>query len=122
MANGYQEQAAFVHLSRLAHSLETEICNSLQGYHAFTGCDSTSAFYGKGKKLSFEILIKDRTIQAGMAGLVLAPECSLDTQKSCELFVCRLYGQQNCTSINEERYKFFCAKVPSCQNLSPTYS
>ena len=85
-----KDRRRFVHLSRLAHALGTdlEICNSLPGYHAFTGYDTTSAFYGKGKKRSFEILIKDRTIQAGMAGLVVAPECSLDTQKSCELFVC----------------------------------
>ena len=108
---GTKDRRCFVHLSRLAHALGTEICTSLPGYHAFTGCDTTSAFYGKGKKRSFEILIKDGTIQAGMAGLGVAPECSLDTQKSCELFVCRLYEQQNCTSINEARYKIFCAKL-----------
>ena len=55
-----------------------------------------------------------------MAGQGVAPECSLDTQKSCELFVRRLYGQQNCTSINEARYKIFCVKAPACQNLPPT--
>ena len=70
---GTKDRRRFVHLSRLAHALGTEICNSLPGYHAFTGCDTTSAFYGKGKKRSFEILIKDRTIQAGMAGLGVAP-------------------------------------------------
>ena len=114
---GPKDRRRLVHLSRLAHALGTEICNSLPGYHAFTGCDTTSAFYGKGKKRSFEILIKDRTIQAGMAGQGVAPECSLDTQKSCELFVCRLYRQQNCASINEARFKIFCAKAPACKNL-----
>ena len=117
---GTKDRRRFVHLSRLAHALGTEICKSLPGYHAFIGCDTTSAFYGKGKKRSFEILIKDRTIRAGMAGLGVAPECTLDTQKSCELFVCRLYGQQNCTSINEARYKIFCAMAPACQNLPAT--
>ena len=117
---GTKDRRRFVHLSRLAHALGTEICNSLPGYHAFTGCDTTSAFYGKDKKRSFQILIKDPTIQAGMARLGVAPECSLGTQKSCELFVCRLYGQQNCTSINEARYKIFCVKAPACQNLPPT--
>ena len=107
-----------MHLSRLAHTHGTEICNSLPEYHAFTACDTTSAFYGKGKKRSFEILIKDHTIQADMAELGVASECSLDTQKSCNLLVCRLYGQQNCTSINEARYKIFCAMAPACQNLT----
>ena len=55
---GTKDRWCFAHLSRLVHALGTEICNSLPGYHAFTGCDTASAFYGKGKKRSFEILIK----------------------------------------------------------------
>ena len=82
---GTKDRWRFMHLSRLAHVLGTEICNSLPGYHAFTGCDTMSAFYGKGKKQSFEILIKDRTIQAGMAGLGVAPECSLRHSKKLRI-------------------------------------
>ena len=110
-----------MHLSRLAHALGTEICNSLPGYHAFTGCDTTSAFYGKGKKRSFEILIKDCTIQAGMAEQGVAPECSLDTKKVANcLFVDCMDNRTVHLLINEARYKIFCAKAPACQNLPST--
>ena len=108
MANGYQGPTAFVHLSRLAHALGTEICNSLPGYHAFTGCDTTSAFYGKGKKRSFETLIKDRTIQAGMAGLGVAYECSLDSKKVANCLIVDCMDNRTVHLLMKQGIKSLC--------------
>ena len=41
------------HLNTICHSLGEEKCKSLPFYHAFTGCDTTSQFLGKGKKTSW---------------------------------------------------------------------
>ena len=37
-------------INLIQKSLGTGISSALIGIHCFTGCDSTSAFYGKGKK------------------------------------------------------------------------
>lgn len=35
------------------------VCNALPGLHALTGCDTVSAFNGKGKKRGFDLIMKD---------------------------------------------------------------
>ena len=40
----------YIPVHTIAHDLGEEKCRALLGFHAFTGCDSTSAFYGIGKK------------------------------------------------------------------------
>lgn len=46
----------FIDIRAIRDSLGDEVCNALPGLHAITGCDSTSAFVGKGKKKAFDII------------------------------------------------------------------
>ena len=39
-----------IDISEINTKLNQEVCDALLGLHAFTGCDSASAFLGKGKK------------------------------------------------------------------------
>ena len=40
-------------------TLPKEMAEALPGWHALTGCDSTSAFHGKGKSKAFALALKD---------------------------------------------------------------
>ena len=83
---------------------QTGICAALPGLHALTGCDFTAAFYGKAKVKPFEILENDDTrcfieFFRNLVDKEVTPD-----QAIAELFVCRLYGFKNLTSVDEVRY------------------
>ena len=44
-----QTRTAHMDVSRIVRLLGSELCRSLPGLHAFTGCDSVSAFSGKAR-------------------------------------------------------------------------
>lgn len=90
------------------------------GLHIFTGCDSTSAFYGKGKKRGFAILNSNKKYTSAFGNLGESFEVEKSVAKVLEEFVIELYGWQSTPSINEARYKSFCAPGFSHQNLPPT--
>ena len=45
-----------------AESLGSDVCEALVGMHAYTGCDSVSAFAGKGKASTLETIKTDGTV------------------------------------------------------------
>ena len=45
-----------IDISEINTKFTQEVCNALLGLHAFTGCDSVSAFLGKGKKKALQIV------------------------------------------------------------------
>ena len=46
---GTAARRQFIDITKVASMQGIDMCSSLIGYHAFTGCDSVSAFCGKGK-------------------------------------------------------------------------
>ena len=54
---GTKERRRYISLSSVAARLGNGVCQALPGLHAFTGCDSTSAFSGRGKKAAFKMLL-----------------------------------------------------------------
>ena len=51
--SGTKSRMRYIDISQIVENLEDNIWNTLIGLHAFTGCDSVSAFVGKGKKAAF---------------------------------------------------------------------
>ena len=45
----------YLETSAIADAAGPHLCNALLGLHAFTGCNSTSAFAGKGKKTALKL-------------------------------------------------------------------
>ena len=45
----------FIPIHTIARRLGAEKCEVLLGFHAITGCDSVSAFYGRGKKHAWDV-------------------------------------------------------------------
>jgi hypothetical protein len=45
-ATGVGKNQRLIHLNTIAEALGSEVADNLVAIHAFTGCDSTSSFYG----------------------------------------------------------------------------
>ncbi|CAG4966547.1 unnamed protein product [Parnassius apollo] len=84
----------------------------MRGYHAFTGCDTVSAFYSKGKTLTWKAW--QQCIDATSAFKALSNplnELTDDILISLEKFVIKLYcGDSEIVSVNEAR-KFLFTKI-----------
>ena len=83
------------------------VTNALIGLHCFTGCDSVSAFYGKGKVKPFKLVQQDPEFCSAFQLLEETFAVSEDTVATIEAFVCSLYGQKDCSKVNEARYILF---------------
>lgn len=106
----------FVDISKVMNNLGVETCKALPGYHALTGCDTTSAFAGRGKKRGFP-LIPDHVNSLQTIGESF--QADQDMLTACESFVCALYGHSE-SCVNELRYTLFCKKNISNQSLPPS--
>ena len=84
---------------------KSKLFKSLLGYHCFTGCDSISAFCGKGKIKALSIFCKDKSFTQAFYNLGQTNELSEETIFSLEHFVCHLYGKssdsENQADINQ---------------------
>ena len=83
---------------------------SLIGLHAITGCDTVSAFTGKGKARALKLLMKNRTYVDAFMDLGLSWNISDETGKEIERFVCELY-EKKMQEVNLLRYQLHCAKA-----------
>ena len=48
-----KQRRRYIDMTAIGQSLGEDLCKALPGLHALTGCDSTRAFVGKGKKQAF---------------------------------------------------------------------
>ena len=55
-----QTRTVYIDVSRIVRMLRSELCRSLPGLHAFTGCDSVSAFSGKGKVTALKLVKQNK--------------------------------------------------------------
>ncbi|GFO27712.1 hypothetical protein PoB_005421700 [Plakobranchus ocellatus] len=74
------------------------------GLHAFTGCDSTSCFAGKGKLKALKMLEGDQDHQDTFSRIGTLETISGQDMQVIETFVCQLYGKPSHTSVDKVRY------------------
>ncbi len=91
----------------MSTSLGSDIVSALVGLHPFTGCDSTSAFKGKGKWKALKTMLNDPMYirvfnELGQEWTV--PDVVI---QELELFVCELYGWQDSAAVDDVRYNCF---------------
>ena len=60
---GNQTRTRFVNVTEIGNILATVILSCLPGLHAFTGCDSVSAFAGKGKATALKLVRRQANFQ-----------------------------------------------------------
>ena len=66
---GTKNRLRHIDITKVGQSLGEETCKALQGLHAFTGCDSVSAFSGRGKVSALKLIMKGGRLQKAMEGL-----------------------------------------------------
>ncbi|KAJ8023020.1 hypothetical protein HOLleu_38081 [Holothuria leucospilota] len=76
--------------------------------HYFTGCDSSSAFFGIGKKKALKLLLSNKEFCTTFKQLEESFEVNDGFLTPIELFTCRLYGQTSTQCVNSARYNMFC--------------
>ncbi|KAH9635594.1 hypothetical protein HF086_012263 [Spodoptera exigua] len=97
-----------INCTDLALKLGIKLCQSLPAFHAFTGCDYTAAFYNKGKVKPFQLFLKNEKYQTVFASLTDAADIFIDEKmKIVQEFTASMYGIQNCTNVNDARYRIF---------------
>ncbi|GFN93832.1 DNA damage-inducible protein din7 [Plakobranchus ocellatus] len=80
------------------------------GLHAFTGCNSTSCFAGKGKLKALKMLEGDQDHQDTFSRIGTLETISGQDMQVIKTFVCQLYGKPSHTSVDKVRYD----KVRQC--------
>lgn len=112
---GTKNRKRCISIMEIARSLGEDVCCALPGLHAFTGCDSTSAFFGKGKSTAFD-LVKEGNWHA-MQQLGCQSTVTPDLLQLCEEFTCKIYSKKLAASgVNDLRYKLW-VQNPSIDSM-----
>lgn len=100
-----QTRTTYMDVSRIVRMLGSELCRSLPGLHAFTGCDSVSAFSGKGKVTALKLVKQNKSFQTLFQEIGM--EWNLTDERFAKLqeFTCKMYSSAtNTYDVNELRY------------------
>ena len=120
LISGTSRRSRIVSIRRVCDKLGREICEILPSLHAITGCDSVSAFCTKGKK-ALDIVQMNPALRQTLGSLGERIPARQDDLNKLEQFVCALYNDHMCQSVNELRYKLFCkSKRLQSHQLPPT--
>ncbi|KAJ8399834.1 hypothetical protein AAFF_G00405640 [Aldrovandia affinis] len=93
--------------------------------HAYTGCDTLSAFAGRGKLRALKLIMRSEHFQEVFRKLGQSWELSMDLFKKLQAFTCKLYTASTTTEdINTARHQLFCAQrgelessqLPPCED------
>ena len=99
-------------------------CRALPALHAITGCDSTSALAGIGKKKGWQMLLRHEQHQdsLGLPGSERNLSDGIATQ--CEAFICDLYQSSRIKTrtVDELRHFLFCQNRKQKKELLPPTS
>ena len=113
----------YLHVSRIVERIGASTCKSLRGFHTFSGCDTVSAFKGRGKVLVFRIMEPDQGFQEVFQRLGREWQLSNEFYRDFQRFTCAMYRKNVGTNeVNELRYRFFswkkgdvdCNQLPPC--------
>ncbi|KAJ8023132.1 hypothetical protein HOLleu_38227 [Holothuria leucospilota] len=108
-----------IDVSFLQRHLGTDVTSALLGLHPFTGCDSVSGFFGKGKTKALKLLMKNYNYQKMFQDVGASFDVSSDLCSQIEEFVCHLYCQNDVTDVNQARYNMFRLGTHAEESLPP---
>ena len=100
---------------------EGKLSRALPRLHAFSGCDSTSAFHSIGKVKWLNLVLSNEIFRDALA--LLGEDLSIQDTifEAIEQLVCTAYGFESETDIDRVRYKKCCGKkFPEPSRLPPT--
>ena len=102
-----QTRTVYIDISKVVLALGSQVCLALPGLHAFTGCDSVSAFFGKGKVAALKIVRRNKSFQNLFQEIGMRWELSEDLLVKLQEFTRMMYTSSPGTSyVNELRYRY----------------
>ena len=105
---GVGNRTRIIDLVKVSTALGNGVCLALIGIHTFSGCDSTSAFHGKGKRKTFSVACEKEEYLSAFTHLGSSFELDQSTFDVLSKYVCHLYGQSSAENVNDARYRAFC--------------
>ena len=100
-----QTRTIYIDASRIARMLGSELCRSLPGLHAFTGCDSVSAFSGKGKVTALKLVKQSTSFQTLFQEIGMKWNLTDERLAKPQAFTCKMYSSTTKTyDVNKLRY------------------
>ena len=116
----------FVHLSinAIIDSLGKDKAEALPVFHAYTGCDCASSFFGRGKRTAWEAWRCLPDITKSFQKIMNDPFCNITEEsehfKLLEHFTVIMYDKTNSLeSVNECHRALFYQKGKSMENIPP---
>ena len=99
----------FYYIRKILTNFGAANCRALIGMNAFTGCDTMTAFAGKGKTSSLRLMINNLEVQDTFIQLGQTCDISVELIDKLESVTC-LLNAPSATLVNKLRYDLFCAK------------
>ena len=128
---GTKTRRRVVDIRKVAGTVGIDVCRALIGMHAYTGCDTVSAFAGKGKVKALKLLTGSREYQDTFLKLDQEWDLSQELTDKLEEFTCSLYAPKtSANKINDLLYHLSCAKkgeieshqLPPCKDCLVNHS
>ena len=104
---GKQDKERTLDMNAIQCHLGDDISDATVGLHTFTGCDAVSALYGRGKTKPFSLMSKTPKFTKAFQELGKSFTLTDDLISTLEDFVCKLYGMNKISTVNEARYALF---------------
>ena len=104
LKTGVKDRLRYLPVHEIQAFLGESLCRCLPSFHALTGCDSTSAFSGIGKKKAWKVLLTKEQMQRDLCTLGQNPAIQEPVQKAAESFICSLYtSAKNFSNVDDAR-------------------
>ena len=100
----------FISLNKLYITLDKTFCQSLPGYHAFTGCDYTASVSKRGKVKTLKILGKKMKFQQMFYDIGVTPTITALMIVLFNDWTCLIHGRKKYTNIDDARLEIFLQK------------
>ena len=125
VAFGTGKNFTYYYINAMYEDLGREKSLALPIFHSFTGCDTTSAFFGRGKKSAWEAWNCYHDVTHAFTTMALLPYTKVDVDarhfQLLERFTVILYDKtSNLQHVNEARKELFCQKGKTMDRLPPT--
>ena len=125
VAFGAGKAFTYLHINSIFHFLGESKSLALPVFHSFTGCDTTSVFFGKGKKMAWETWKCYPDVKEAFTHIALNPYIQLDNAswyfQMLEHFAIVLYNKTNeLENIDEARMELFCRGNKTMEKIPPT--
>lgn len=125
VAFGVGKDYCHYNINTLFHNLGNTMSRSLPVFHAFSGCDTTSSFFRKGKKLAWQAWKSYPNVTNAFLSIAENPyqEVGENTHqfKEIERLTVVMYDRTSTIDcVNEARKNLFSKKSKSLENIPPT--